>query len=77
MELIQRASSLACILDKLFDKGVLNQESYDEIVALPTSQQKMRALYSGGLKAGRRCKDIFYEVLVKYESFLIEELKGE
>ncbi|XP_035772525.1 NACHT, LRR and PYD domains-containing protein 1b allele 3-like [Neolamprologus brichardi] len=76
-QLIQRVSNIAPILDELLDKKVIDQEQYDKIRALPTSQDKMRELYSGPLKASAACKKIFYESLLANEIFLIEDLSKE
>lgn len=63
------------ILDDLLDEGVINQECYDTIRALPTRQDKIREIYCGGLKGGKACKDIFFKSLEKYEQHLVNELK--
>uniref|UniRef100_A0A3B4EYV4 CARD domain-containing protein n=1 Tax=Pundamilia nyererei TaxID=303518 RepID=A0A3B4EYV4_9CICH len=73
VELIKRVSNIEPILDELLDKEVITQEQYDKIRALPTSQEKMRELYSGSLRA-EKCKDIFYEILLANEKFLVEDL---
>ncbi|XP_041798213.1 uncharacterized protein LOC121610260 [Chelmon rostratus] len=75
VQLIKRVSNISPILDELLHKKVIDQEQYDEIRALPTSQGKMRELYSGCLKAGTHCKDIFYKILEKNEPYLIADLK--
>ncbi|XP_026041567.1 apoptosis-associated speck-like protein containing a CARD isoform X2 [Astatotilapia calliptera] len=74
VQLIQRVSNIAPILDELQDKEVIDQEQYDKIRALPTSQDRMRELYSGPLKASAACKDVFYESLLANEKFLVEDL---
>ncbi len=61
------------ILDELLREKVIQQESYDKIRALPTSQEKMRELYNY-LRAGRTCKDIFFNILKKNEPYLIDDL---
>uniref|UniRef100_UPI0037E947F6 apoptosis-associated speck-like protein containing a CARD n=1 Tax=Semicossyphus pulcher TaxID=241346 RepID=UPI0037E947F6 len=75
LQLINRVSHIAPILDELLERQVLQPESYDDIWVLPTSQGKMRKLYSGCLKSGTASKDIFYDILVKNEKYLIEDLK--
>ncbi|XP_060906009.1 apoptosis-associated speck-like protein containing a CARD isoform X1 [Labrus mixtus] len=75
IQLIERVSHMEPILDRLLEKGVLQEEAYNKIRALPTSQQKMRELYSGCLKAGAASKAIFYDILLKFEEFLIDDLK--
>uniref|UniRef100_A0A3Q4H7W9 CARD domain-containing protein n=1 Tax=Neolamprologus brichardi TaxID=32507 RepID=A0A3Q4H7W9_NEOBR len=80
VQLIQRVSNIAPILDELQDKKVIEQEQYDKIRALPISQDRMRELYSGPLKASAAsCKEIFYDSLLAHEIFLVEDLskKGE
>uniref|UniRef100_A0A3P9DKC0 Pyrin domain-containing protein n=1 Tax=Maylandia zebra TaxID=106582 RepID=A0A3P9DKC0_9CICH len=75
VELIQRVSNIEQILDELQYKEVIDQEQYDKFRALPTSQGRMRELYSGPLKASAAsCKDIFYESLLANEKFLVEDL---
>uniref|UniRef100_A0A3Q2PCV4 Apoptosis-associated speck-like protein containing a CARD n=1 Tax=Fundulus heteroclitus TaxID=8078 RepID=A0A3Q2PCV4_FUNHE len=77
VELVQRVTSIAPILDKLLKAKIMQDETYDEISALPTCQAKMRALYRGPLKGGKRCKDVFYEILEELEPFLIKDLMGK
>ncbi|XP_031610132.1 apoptosis-associated speck-like protein containing a CARD [Oreochromis aureus] len=74
VQLIKRVSNIAPILDELQDNEVINQEQYDKIRALSTSQDRMRELYSGPLKASSACKDIFYRILLANEKFLVEDL---
>ncbi|XP_042280653.1 apoptosis-associated speck-like protein containing a CARD [Thunnus maccoyii] len=76
VELIKRVSNMDPILDELFDQDVIQQESYDKIRALPTTQAKVRELYCGPLKAGGESKDIFLKLLEEYEKFLIKDLKN-
>ncbi|XP_060905989.1 uncharacterized protein LOC132983621 [Labrus mixtus] len=75
IQLTERVSHMEPILDRLLEKGVLQEEAYNKIRALPTSQQKMRELYSGCLKAGAASKAIFYDILLEFEEFLIDDLK--
>lgn len=75
VQLIQRVSNIEPILDELLDKKVIQQESYDKIRALATTQEKMRELYRGALRGGLACKEIFYEILVEKERYLIDDLK--
>nr|XP_020516701.1 NACHT, LRR and PYD domains-containing protein 1a-like [Labrus bergylta] len=74
LQLTDRVSHMDPILDRLLDRGVLQPEAYDTIRALPTSQKKMRELYCGCLKAGAASKDIFYQILLENEKFLIDDL---
>lgn len=75
-DLISRVSNIQPILDNLLKKGVIQQEENDAIRALPTTQEKMRKLYSGALKAGGHAgKDIFYEILKEKEKLLVDDLQ--
>ncbi|XP_049903289.1 uncharacterized protein LOC126392119 isoform X18 [Epinephelus moara] len=75
-ELIKRVSNIGSILDNLLKEKVIQQEEYDAINALKTSQKKMRKLYSGALKAaGHDGKDVFYKVLEENETYLVADLK--
>ncbi|XP_003451301.1 apoptosis-associated speck-like protein containing a CARD isoform X1 [Oreochromis niloticus] len=77
VQLIQRVSNIAPILDELQDNEVINQEQYARIRALSTAQDKMRELYSGPLQASAACKDIFYKILLANEKFLVNELREQ
>ncbi|XP_035528369.1 NACHT, LRR and PYD domains-containing protein 1b allele 2-like [Morone saxatilis] len=75
-DLIKRVSNIRPILDNLLKEQVIQQENYDTIRAITTTQEKMRTLYSGPLKAvGDAGKDIFYKILEEEESFLVADLK--
>ncbi|XP_050931905.1 uncharacterized protein LOC108899588 isoform X2 [Lates calcarifer] len=74
-DLIDRVSNIGPILDNLLKDGVIQQEDYDQIRAIPTTQEKMRKLYGGPLKAGgHESKDIFYRTLEEKEPCLISDL---
>lgn len=75
-DLIQRVTNISSIVDELFDKDVISQENYEKIRALPTLTEKVRTLYDTSLNA-EQCKDIFYDVLVANEKFLVKELSGK
>ncbi|XP_051261732.1 apoptosis-associated speck-like protein containing a CARD isoform X2 [Dicentrarchus labrax] len=75
VDLINRASNISPILDELLYRKVISAEIYDTIRALRTTQEKMRALLSGPLKASTACKDVFYKVLEENEPYLIDDLK--
>ncbi|KAM7383061.1 hypothetical protein PAMP_002745 [Pampus punctatissimus] len=75
VQLIKRVSNIGPILDELFDHDVIQQECYEKIRALPTSQEKIRELYCGPLKAGVKGKDVFYNLLEEHEPYLIDDLK--
>uniref|UniRef100_A0A671Y2S8 CARD domain-containing protein n=1 Tax=Sparus aurata TaxID=8175 RepID=A0A671Y2S8_SPAAU len=73
-ELIKRVSNVEPILDELLRQNVIQQESYDKIKTLPTAEEKMRELISGPLNSVSG-KYIFYQILIKNEPFLVEDLK--
>lgn len=73
-ELIQRVSNIEPILDDLLQEEIIQQEAYEKISALPTSQAKMRELFSSPLKAGDASKDTFHRILKKHEKMLIKDL---
>nr|XP_024656504.1 uncharacterized protein LOC112432099 isoform X2 [Maylandia zebra] len=73
VQLTNRVSNIAPILDELLDNEVIDQETYTRIRALSTTQEKMRELYIGPLQAAA-CKKIFYDILLKNEKFLVKEL---
>lgn len=77
-DLIQRVSNIKTIMDKLLTKGVIQQEEYERIGALACTQEKMRQIYCGPLKAsGDGGKDIFYTILEENESYLITDLNSK
>nr|XP_046191874.1 apoptosis-associated speck-like protein containing a CARD [Oncorhynchus gorbuscha] len=76
--LIDRVSQVEPLLDRLLEKGIITQNTYSDVKANRTTQSKMRELYDGPLKAcGPKGKDIFLDILMELESFLISDLKGE
>ncbi|CAB1345505.1 unnamed protein product, partial [Coregonus sp. 'balchen'] len=77
-DLIQRVSQVKPILDKLLAKRVITDEGNSTIMAKRTTQDQIRELYMGPLRAsGSRAKNIFYEILKELEPLLIKDLKGE
>ena len=73
-ELIKRVSNVGPILDELLCRNVIQHESYDKIKLLPTAEEKMRSLIYGSLNSVPG-KDIFYQILIENEPFLVEDLK--
>ncbi|KAM9353589.1 NACHT, LRR and PYD domains-containing protein 1b allele 3-like [Symphorus nematophorus] len=73
--LTEKVNNMGVILDELLHHRVLGQETYDRVRALPSSREKMRELYSGPLRAGTACKDVFHRILEENEPFLIAELR--
>ncbi|XP_044214548.1 NACHT, LRR and PYD domains-containing protein 1b allele 2-like isoform X4 [Thunnus albacares] len=76
--LIERVFNIDPILDDLKRKGVIQQEVYDTIkTTKSTTQDKMREIYNGPLKAGDGVKEIFYTILLEWEPLLVADLKGK
>ncbi|XP_031723415.1 uncharacterized protein LOC116394455 [Anarrhichthys ocellatus] len=76
VNLIKRVSNIAPILDDLLHENIIQRDSYDEIKTLPTSQEKMTALFSGPLESsGGQGKAMFYRFLNEHEPYLIDELR--
>ncbi|KAI9519226.1 hypothetical protein NQZ68_030758 [Dissostichus eleginoides] len=77
-ELINRVNGVASILDKLLEEKVITQPIYDEILSTRPSQEQMRKLFNGPLKAaGLGGKEVFYRILEEELPFLIDGLKGK
>uniref|UniRef100_A0A3Q3AEX3 CARD domain-containing protein n=1 Tax=Kryptolebias marmoratus TaxID=37003 RepID=A0A3Q3AEX3_KRYMA len=76
-ELIKRVNNISPILDQLLDKKVIQDEVYDNIRSRSTNTEKMRGIFDGPMRAGRACKDAFYEILKEQEPYLIADLQGK
>lgn len=77
-KLIQSVTNITPLLEGLITYDVINKKTYDEIMSVPNSESKMRALFSGPLQSsGDRGKKIFYNILEAYEPHLLSELKRE
>ncbi|XP_044060961.1 NACHT, LRR and PYD domains-containing protein 1 homolog isoform X2 [Siniperca chuatsi] len=74
IQLIAEVRNVKPILNELLTKGVIQQESYDKIMALPTSQEKIRELFVGLKAVGVGGKDILYNILEELEPHLIENI---
>ncbi|KAI3361306.1 hypothetical protein L3Q82_013478 [Scortum barcoo] len=75
-KLIHSVKNISPVLDGLLSHDVITKESYDEIMAIPDCEGKMRTLLCGPLESsGVRGKRIFYKILNDNEPHLIEELK--
>ncbi|KAG7241979.1 hypothetical protein INR49_024651 [Caranx melampygus] len=72
VELISRVTNVNPILDELYAKKVIGDEKFAEISAQATPHAKIRMLCHS-LKS-RGSKDIFYELLIKHENFLMKDL---
>ncbi|XP_049902087.1 apoptosis-associated speck-like protein containing a CARD isoform X4 [Epinephelus moara] len=77
-QLIDRVCETASVLDALLENEVIQQGTYDEILAIPTHRDRMRKLYSGPLNsAGNVGKNILLNILKEKEKYLIDELMGK
>lgn len=73
--LIERVSNMGPILDHLLQERVLQQEQYDRVMEIRHTQDQMRFLFRGPLKAGGDCsKDILMSALCTLEPFLMQDL---
>ena len=73
-ELISRVTEVMPIADELLSQGVIVRETYSNIQAAPTSEDKMRVLYEGLHSAGAQGKSIFYRILQAQQPLLVEDL---
>ncbi|XP_054916976.1 apoptosis-associated speck-like protein containing a CARD [Poeciliopsis prolifica] len=73
-DLIQRVTAVPAVLDKLLKAKVIQDETYDEILALRPSQVQMRTLYKYVKAGGLAAKDLFLKILKEEQSFLIDDL---
>ncbi|MEQ2175653.1 hypothetical protein GOODEAATRI_020051, partial [Goodea atripinnis] len=75
-ELVQRVKNIGPILDGLLQKKVLQEEMYNTIRSLQTSESQVREIFSC-LRAGDACKDIFFSILQNKERNLIADLQKQ
>ncbi|XP_030629367.1 NACHT, LRR and PYD domains-containing protein 3-like [Chanos chanos] len=73
-ELIQRVTMVMPLADSLLSLGMLHEETYSQISAARTRQEKMRALLTALRSGGDRVKSAFYSVLRDVEPHLLQEL---
>ena len=73
-ELISRVTEVMPIADELLDQRVIGRETYSNIQAAPTSEDKMRVLYEGLHSAGAQGKLAFYRILQAQQRLLVEDL---
>ncbi|XP_073491877.1 uncharacterized protein [Aquarana catesbeiana] len=74
-ELIYRIPLIDPILDDLMARSLLTSEQYDTIQAAPTTEGKMRKLYSVIGEWSNTDKDILYNLLKKHNPPLIRDLE--
>ncbi|CAB1333463.1 unnamed protein product [Coregonus sp. 'balchen'] len=76
--LIDRVTHVEPILDRLLERGIITTNTYSEVRAGKKKQKRMRELFDGPVKAcGTKGKDIFLDILMDLEPWLISDLKGE
>ncbi|XP_063060760.1 3'-5' exoribonuclease HELZ2-like [Engraulis encrasicolus] len=73
-ELIQSVTEVMPIADQLLSQRVICQETYANIQAATTSQDKMRSLFEGLRSAGAQGKLAFYRILQAQQPHLLEDL---
>ena len=73
-ELISRVTEVMPIADELLSQGVIVRETYSNIQAAPTSEDKMRVIYEGLHSAGAQGKLAFYRILQAQQRLLVEDL---
>ncbi|XP_063049509.1 NACHT, LRR and PYD domains-containing protein 1 homolog [Engraulis encrasicolus] len=73
-QLIQRVTEVMPIADQLLSQGFIGQETYANIQAAATSQDKMRLLFEGLRSAGAQGKLALYTILQTLQPHLVEEL---
>uniref|UniRef100_A0A3B4UBM6 CARD domain-containing protein n=1 Tax=Seriola dumerili TaxID=41447 RepID=A0A3B4UBM6_SERDU len=74
--LIWSVTNITPVLDGLFSCDVINKESYDEIMSIPSSMQKMRALFNWHLdSSGDLGKNTLFTILEAHEPVLMTDLK--
>ncbi|GAA6080475.1 apoptosis-associated speck-like protein containing a CARD [Tachysurus ichikawai] len=73
--LIQRASCVEPILDKLLSMGIISDEEYQDIRAEKTPQKQMRALLMEPMRSrGDPAKQILYNILKEQQRFMMMDL---
>ncbi|XP_063077267.1 NACHT, LRR and PYD domains-containing protein 3-like isoform X2 [Engraulis encrasicolus] len=73
-EIVGRVAEVMPIADQLFSQGIIGQETYGNIQAAITNQDKMRKLYDGLRSPGAQGKLALYRALWARERHLVEEL---
>ncbi|XP_063049513.1 NACHT, LRR and PYD domains-containing protein 1 homolog [Engraulis encrasicolus] len=73
-KLIQRVTEVMPIADQLLSQRIIGQETYANIQAAATSQDKMRLLFDGLRSAGAQGKLAFCTILQAQHPHLVEEL---
>ncbi|XP_051990429.1 LOW QUALITY PROTEIN: NACHT, LRR and PYD domains-containing protein 1 homolog [Xyrauchen texanus] len=73
-ELVHRVENVMAIAEELRSNNMLYWESYCNIKAANTNQNKMRALYGTLHSGGTTVKSAFYSALAKHETSLLENL---
>ncbi|XP_056237291.1 apoptosis-associated speck-like protein containing a CARD [Seriola aureovittata] len=75
-QLIWSVTNIKPVLDGLLSCDVINNKSYDEIMSISGSMQKMRALFNRHLdSSGDLGKNILFTILEAHEPVLMTDLK--
>lgn len=73
--LIQRATCVEPILDKLLSVNVINDEEYQDIKSEKTPLKQMRALLTGPMRSrGDQGKQILYNTLRDQQQLMMDDL---
>ncbi|MBN3309827.1 ASC protein, partial [Amia calva] len=72
--LIQRVSQVKPLADALLSQGLIQEETYTNICAAATRQDRMRELYAALHCTGDQAKAAFYTILKDAEPYLVEDL---
>ncbi|XP_073712070.1 uncharacterized protein [Misgurnus anguillicaudatus] len=75
-QLVARVTSVMALADYLKSNNMIHEETYSEIRAERTNQEKMRKLYEALNSGGDNVKNAFYNALRKHEPYLLEDLGG-
>ncbi|XP_030629294.1 NACHT, LRR and PYD domains-containing protein 3-like [Chanos chanos] len=76
-ELIQRVTVVMPLADELLSLGMLHEETYSQISAARTSQEKMRELFTALHSGGDRVKSAFYCTLRDNQPHLLQDLEEQ
>ncbi|XP_066236158.1 apoptosis-associated speck-like protein containing a CARD [Saccopteryx leptura] len=74
--LIARVADVNGVLDALYQHNVLGEEQYQAVRAQPTSQERMRKLFSFAPSWNRTCKDLLLQALKDTQPFLVADLES-
>ncbi|KAG7472866.1 hypothetical protein MATL_G00113770 [Megalops atlanticus] len=76
-ELVQRVTMVMPMADELLSLGMLHEETYSQIIAARTSQEKMRELFTALHSGGDKVKCAFYCALKDHQPHLLQDLEEQ